>query len=157
MSDSLRLRGLWPTRLLHPWDIPGKSTGVGCHLLLQGIFLTLGSNPGLPHCRQTLYCLSHQGSPNREAPGTPTQVPALLPCSCLSSVRLSRGFWVSLFVSHHLSACLLAIAVLSDLRYHHFHLCASFPDNKTCPTPRVISKPPCTQHRWMLIKRNAHR
>ena len=47
--------------LLQPWDFPGKSTGVGCHLLLQGIFLTQGLNPGLPHCRQTLYRLSHQG------------------------------------------------------------------------------------------------
>ena len=42
---------------------PGKSTGVGCHCLLQGIFLTQGSNPGLLHCRQTLYPLSHQGIP----------------------------------------------------------------------------------------------
>ena len=41
---------------------PGKSTGVGCHFLFQGIFPTQGSNPGLPHCRQTLYHLSHQGS-----------------------------------------------------------------------------------------------
>ena len=41
---------------------PGKSTGVDCHFLLQGIFLTQGSNPDLLHCRQTLYCLSHQGS-----------------------------------------------------------------------------------------------
>ena len=32
-------------------DFPGKSTGVGCHFLLQGIFLTQGSNPGLLHCR----------------------------------------------------------------------------------------------------------
>ena len=52
-----------PTRLLHPQNFPSKSTGVGCHFLLQGIFLTQGSNPGLPHCRQTLYRLSHQGSP----------------------------------------------------------------------------------------------
>ena len=37
------------------WDFPGNSTGVGCHCLLQGIFLTQGSNPGLLHCRQTLY------------------------------------------------------------------------------------------------------
>ena len=43
-----------PTRLLPPWDSPGKYTGVGCHFLLQGIFLTQGSNPGLLHCRQTL-------------------------------------------------------------------------------------------------------
>ena len=41
--------------LLCPWDFPGKSTGVGCQFLLQKIFLTQGLNPGLPHCRQTLY------------------------------------------------------------------------------------------------------
>ena len=42
-------------RLLIPWDSPGKNTGVGCHFLLRGIFLTQGSNPGLPHCRWILY------------------------------------------------------------------------------------------------------
>ena len=42
---------------------PGKNTAVSCHALLQGIFLTQGLNPGLPHCRQILYQLSHQGSP----------------------------------------------------------------------------------------------
>ena len=42
---------------------PGNSTGVDCHFLLQRIFLTQGSNPGLLYCRQTLYRLSHQGSP----------------------------------------------------------------------------------------------
>ena len=36
---------------LCPWDFPGTSTGVDCHFLLQGIFLTQGSNPDLPHCR----------------------------------------------------------------------------------------------------------
>ena len=41
-------------------DSPGKNTGIGCHALLQGIFPTQGSNPGLPHCRQILYHLSHQ-------------------------------------------------------------------------------------------------
>ena len=48
------------TRLLHPWDFLGKSTGVGCRFPPQGIFPTQGSNPGLLHCRQTLYRLSHQ-------------------------------------------------------------------------------------------------
>ena len=42
-------------------DSPGKNTGVGCHALLQGIFPTQGSNPGLLHCRQILYQLSYQG------------------------------------------------------------------------------------------------
>ena len=45
-------------------DSPGKNTGAGCHALLQGIFPTQGSNPGLPHCRWILYHLSHQGSPS---------------------------------------------------------------------------------------------
>ena len=51
-----------PARLLCPWDSPGKNTGVGCHALLQGIFLTQGSNTGLLHCRQPPYQLNHQGS-----------------------------------------------------------------------------------------------
>ena len=62
MPDSLRPDGLQPTRLLCPWDFPGKETGVGCHFLLQGIFPTQGSNPGLLHCRQILYWLSYKGS-----------------------------------------------------------------------------------------------
>ena len=41
----------------------GKNTGVGCHALLQGIFPTQGSNPGLPHYRRILYHLSDEGSP----------------------------------------------------------------------------------------------
>ena len=45
---------------------PDKNTGVGCRFLLQGIFPTQGSKPGFLHCRQTLYCLSHQGSRNNE-------------------------------------------------------------------------------------------
>ena len=43
-------------------DSLGKNTGVGCHALLQGIFPTQESNPGLPHCRWTLYCLSQTGT-----------------------------------------------------------------------------------------------
>ena len=42
----------------------GKNTGVGCHALLQGIFPTQGWNSGLPHCRQILYHLNHQGRLN---------------------------------------------------------------------------------------------
>ena len=58
VSDSL-----WPHGLYSPWNSPGQNTGVGSHSLLQGIFPTQGSNPGLPHCRWILYQLSHQGSP----------------------------------------------------------------------------------------------
>ena len=47
-------------------DSPGKNTGVGCHLLLQGIIPTQRQNPGLLHCRQILYWQSHQESPAAE-------------------------------------------------------------------------------------------
>ena len=63
MSNSLQPHGLGPARLLCPWKSPGKNTGVGSHSLLQGIFPTQGSNPGLLHCKWILYCLSHQGNP----------------------------------------------------------------------------------------------
>ena len=48
---------------LFEWNSPGQNTGVGSLSLLQGIFLTQGSNPSLPHCRRILYQLSHKGSP----------------------------------------------------------------------------------------------
>ena len=65
-SQSLRRVRLFVT----PWtslpgssahgDSPGKNTEVSCHALLQGIFPTQESNPGLPHCRRIIYCLSHR-------------------------------------------------------------------------------------------------
>ena len=58
VSDSWQPHGVQPSRLLCPWDSPGKNTGVGCHFLLQGIFSTQGSNLGLLHCRWILYHLS---------------------------------------------------------------------------------------------------
>ena len=51
------------SRLLCPWDFPGKNTGVGCHFLLQGIFLTQGSNSCLLHWQVDSLPLSHLGSP----------------------------------------------------------------------------------------------
>ena len=45
MSNSLRPYGVYPSRLLCPWDSPGKNTGVGCHALLQGAFQIQGLNP----------------------------------------------------------------------------------------------------------------
>ena len=60
VSDSLQPHGL-PGSSVHG-DSPGKNTEVGCHSLLQGVFLIQGLNLGLLHCRQFLYRLSHQGS-----------------------------------------------------------------------------------------------
>ena len=58
MSDSLGPHGLYSL-----WNSPSQNTGVGSRSLLQGIFPTQGSNPGLPNCRRILYQLSHKGSP----------------------------------------------------------------------------------------------
>ena len=52
-----------PWTIYSPQNYPGRNTGVGSLSLLQGIFPTQGSNPGLPHSRWTLYQLSHKGSP----------------------------------------------------------------------------------------------
>ena len=57
VSDSL-----WPHGLYSPWNSPGQNTGVSYLSLLQGIFPTQGSNPGLPHCGWILYQLSLKGS-----------------------------------------------------------------------------------------------
>ena len=52
MSESLRTYGPWPTTFLCPWDSPGKNTGVGCYILLQGLFPSQGRN-------LLLLCLLH--------------------------------------------------------------------------------------------------
>ena len=57
VSDSLPTHGLYS-----PGNSPGQNIGVGSLSLLQGIFPTQGSNPGLPHCRQILSQLSHKGT-----------------------------------------------------------------------------------------------
>ena len=58
VSDCLRPHGRYS-----PWNFPCQNTGVGSLSLLRGIFPTQGLNPSLLHCRQTLYQLSHKGSP----------------------------------------------------------------------------------------------
>ena len=65
MANSLGPHGLYLALLLCPWDFPAKNTGVGCHFLLQGIFLTRGSKPTSPAWQADSLPLSHQGSPNK--------------------------------------------------------------------------------------------
>ena len=62
-SHSVVSDSLWPHGLYSLWNSPGQNPGVGSCSLPQGIFPTQGLNPGLPHCRQILYQLSHNGSP----------------------------------------------------------------------------------------------
>ena len=59
-SDSLEPNGLQPASLFCLWGFSGKNRTMGCHALLQGIFTTQGSNPGLLHCKWIFYHLSHQ-------------------------------------------------------------------------------------------------
>ena len=88
--------GILQGRILEWVAIPfSKGSSLGCHSLLQGIFLTQGSNPGLLHCRQTLYCLSHQGSlweVNKRQP--PAQHTATCCGSLLMSQSLPEQSWV---------------------------------------------------------------
>ena len=73
LSDSLRPHGL-----CSPWNSPGQNTGMSSLSLLQGIFPTQGSNPGLPPCRQILYQLSHKKTQEYWS-GQPIPSPADLP------------------------------------------------------------------------------
>ena len=68
VSNSLWPHGLQPTRFLCPWDFPAKNTGVGCHFLLQGIFMIQELNPCLLHFllwQADPLLLSLVGSPDR--------------------------------------------------------------------------------------------
>ena len=62
-SCSVMSNSLWHQGLYSPCNSLGQNTGVGSLSLLQGIFPTQGSNPGLPHCRQIFYQLNHKWSP----------------------------------------------------------------------------------------------
>ena len=76
-------QGLYPARLLCPWHPPGKNTGVGCHFLLQGLFLTQGSNPHVLHL---------QHSEVDSLPLVPSGKPK------------QRQDWVEYYIIHYLSS-----------------------------------------------------
>ena len=77
MSNSLCPMDYSPPGSSVHGDSPGKNTKVGCHTLLQGIFPTQGSNPGLLHYRHILYHLSHQGSSRMLGVGSPSLLPGI--------------------------------------------------------------------------------
>ena len=82
---------MYPSRLLCPWNSPGKNTGMGSPFLLQGIFQTQGSNPGLLYCRDSLLA---------EPPGKPfTQQSPLFPPvehSQNDALTLHTHMWISI-------------------------------------------------------------
>ena len=99
-------------QLFSPWNSLGQNTGVGSLSLLQGMFPTQGSNPGLSHCGQILYQPSHQGSASEDRSKT-----SLLE----SSTRLKpheaqnyrkKALWVSWFSI--IVTLALAVAAFSE-------------------------------------------
>ena len=81
----LSSHGLQPARLLCTWDFSSKNTGVGCHFLLQEIFLTEGWNSSLLHCRQIFYLLLFK------------VLKTGLPLICLCFPDMSQQGWSCLF------------------------------------------------------------
>ena len=114
VSNSLRAHGLYS-----PLGSPGQNAGVGSLSLLQGIFPTQGLNPGLLHCGQILYQLSHKGSPR-----TLESNRGLLHCSWVlyrlsSLVEGSHKYWHRVFI-------LLYKCNFIKMYYTKFTLCKSY-------------------------------
>ena len=122
MSDFLRPHGLQPTRLLRPWDFPGRNTGVGCHCLLQEIFLTQRLNPSLLHCRQMLYHLSHQGN-------------TILDLKILKFKILSQYIVLLVYLNIHNSFTGFHKLLLPSLRSEFSQLCPTLCDPVDCGLP----------------------
>ena len=114
-------------------DSPGKNTGVGCYVLLQGIFPTQGLNPGLLHCRWILYC--HFPSLQSLPPLSPSPLPRSSQSARLGSLCYTAAshqlfiLHVIVYICHSVfSICLL---LPPYLQVHSLHLCLhSFPANR---------------------------
>ena len=115
---------LWPYRLLYPWGSPGKNTGAGCHALLQGIFLTQGSNPSLlcPQPFIWILCFWATGETQMRGEGLGEKVLLLIDSheKCFTEIELGvkacRGrdatFWTqtsTLPVIKNCHHCLMAV------------------------------------------------
>ena len=130
------------TRLLCPWDSPGKSTGMGCHFLLQGIFPAQGSSPGLPHCRQMLYRLSHQGNtcthPQYSCLGSPHAQRHLVGCSPRDCKELDTTELLSRAQTHMYTHTQMGTLCYVELRlWNNFYSLAKNPHccSNSCPPP----------------------
>ena len=146
---------------------PGKSTGVGCHFLLQGIFPTQGLNPGLPHCRQMLYHLSHQGSPDT-LPLLKNQTRN----SLHNNIRVPPTMWSYFLICHTLLPNQLLVW------FHPTPFIYSVPDTRKSvsicfaqstqvtpvhtftvrgqnPRPALVMRPPAC-HAWQLSLEDTH-
>ena len=164
VSDSLQQHG--PARLLVHEDSPGRNTGMGFHVLLQGIFPTQGSNPCLLHCRQIIYCLSHQGSPlyryleiikkknwtiKFDILFSTKHIINLFPCYIvfrniiLASVAIQLLIWVQLFVTPWTAACQASLFAISQSLGKHMFIESMMPSNHLIlccpPSPPALNLP----------------
>ena len=110
-----------PSSCVHR-DSPGKNIWVLCHALLQGIFPTQGSNPGLPHFRQIIFCLCYQGSSKVSIMVVYTHFWSLLTLnSLLLRFMYMTGSYCELFIfTAHSNSFILptALPYHQDLEYY---------------------------------------
>ena len=129
-----------------PWNSPGQNTGVGSLSLLQGIFPTQGSNPGLPHCRQILYQLSYKGSPRTlEWVAYPFSRGSSQPRNWTRVSCIAGGFFNNWAIREALYSVQFSRSVVFDSLPPHELQHARPPC--LSPTPRVHPNP-CPSSRW---------
>ena len=143
VSNTLWPHGLWPARLLCPWDSPGKNTGVGCHSLLQGIFPTQGLNPHLLHWQADSLLLSHLGSP-REIISffSPLELSAVLPLiTWNTALSCQEGFTINAN-SGHIQGSLLDMYLLLNftLWIYEYIICPKIQKNVSVNHVLIISR-----------------
>ena len=114
---------------LCPWNSPGKNTGVGCHSLLQGIFLTRGWNLGILHCRWILCIWAPRGAIISHRSWVEDCCSPEYSCSSLDAIRVHpRAIWSTvhqkdLLVGTDALQCALSISIVTSGCKRQLHLC----------------------------------
>ena len=111
-SESCSVVSDYLHELYSPQNFPGQNIRVGSLFLLQGILRTQGSNPGLLHCRQILYQLSHKGSATRFLFAPAGRGPGAVSASSRDASFLGRVMWTLKFKKCQKSLKFLLIIVL---------------------------------------------
>ena len=132
----------WLTRLLCPWNSPGKNAGVGSHSLLQEIFPTQGLNPGVLHCKEILYHLNYQESPIQFSS-----------VQSLSRVQLFATPWTAAHQAPlsitNFRSLLKFMSIELVMPFNHFILCSPlFLPLSIFPSIRVFSNESVLSIRW---------
>ena len=130
MSDSSRPHGLQPTRLLRPWDFPGKRTGVGCHRLLQPCRLVWD----LPHCFCTFLRLGEHPHTSAEGKTFLIRFPLHSPVRCFFT-QPCRGTRLTLCTVLHL--CRMPQLLVCHQHQEHFY---SLSFNASCSSTEISFK-----------------